>query len=402
MNLSLAGLCLLSPLLVAGARAPQGTLELIETAPVETSLDDPALREFAAVWEERIDAAQRSLELAFFYASAGEGGRLQRVLERLEAAAERGVEVRFLLDERFCETYPETAARLEAAAGIELRRFDMRALTGGVMHAKYLVADGEWVVLGSANFDWRSLEHIQELGLVMHSQALAATYREVFGLDWGLAAGTPRPVLEPESASRAWPLELEFGGEPVRVWPALSPVGLVPDEELLELPRLVRWIGEARERVSVQVLTYRTVGYGGDYFGELEEALRAAAARGVAVRLLVADWGKRRGTIEGLNSLQLITGIEVRMVTVPPAAAGHIPFARFVHSKCLEVDGARAWVGSSNWEGSYFYKGRNVGLFVEGRPFASAVAGRFESTWTSGYATPVDPCVDYEVPRIGD
>jgi phosphatidylserine/phosphatidylglycerophosphate/cardiolipin synthase-like enzyme len=209
-------------------------------------------------------------------------------------------------------------------------------------------------------------------------------------------------VIDRQRPRTSWPLELDFGGEAVRVWPAFSPAGLVPEEELLELPRMLEWISEARERVSVQVLTYRTAGYGGEYFGELEDALRAAAARGVEVRLLVADWGKRRGTIEGLKSLQLIPGIEVLMVTIPPASGGHIPFARVVHSKCLLVDGARAWVGSSNWEGSYFYKGRNVGLFVEGSAFGAALERRFSATWSSEYAAAVDPCVDYEVPRIGD
>ena len=44
---------------------------------------------------------------------------------------------------------------------------------GGVLHSKAMVVDREVVFLGSANFDWRALEHIQELGALVHSEPLA-------------------------------------------------------------------------------------------------------------------------------------------------------------------------------------------------------------------------------------
>jgi phosphatidylserine/phosphatidylglycerophosphate/cardiolipin synthase-like enzyme len=138
------------------------------------------------------------------------------------------------------------------------------------------------------------------------------------------------------------------------------------------------------------------------YFEELEGPLKAAAARGVEVRLLVADWCKRKGTIEGLQALEPLEHFAVRMVTIPQAESGFIPYARVVHAKYMVVDGERAWLGTSNWERDYFYESRNVGVFVEGAAFAQTLRQFFTSGWSSPYAAPLDPKATYEVPRIGD
>jgi phosphatidylserine/phosphatidylglycerophosphate/cardiolipin synthase-like enzyme len=68
----------------------------------------------------------------------------------------------------------------------------------------------------------------------------------------------------------------------------------------------------------------------------------------------------------------------------------------------MVVDGARAWIGTSNWERDYFYESRNVGLVVEGAAFAQKLDRFFKDDWTSPYAALVDPCAMYEPPKIGD
>jgi phosphatidylserine/phosphatidylglycerophosphate/cardiolipin synthase-like enzyme len=73
-----------------------------------------------------------------------------------------------------------------------------------------------------------------------------------------------------------------------------------------------------------------------------------------------------------------------------------------VHAKYLVVDGEKAWIGTSNWERGYFHDSRNVGLIVDGRPFAQKLERFFQSGWTSRYAEPVDPDADYAPPRIGE
>ncbi len=52
----------------------------------------------------------------------------------------------------------------------------MTALFGnGVMHAKFLIVDGASFYLGSANFDWRSLTQVKEMGVRVRGCPLLAT-----------------------------------------------------------------------------------------------------------------------------------------------------------------------------------------------------------------------------------
>jgi phosphatidylserine/phosphatidylglycerophosphate/cardiolipin synthase-like enzyme len=383
--------------------APEPELVLVETAPVETDLDHADLPETHEVWPAMIRGARERIDLAHFYASDRAGSRLSTVVTALEEAAARGVEVRFLADAGFVETYPDTLARLDARDGVEVRHYDLRARTGGVLHAKFMLVDGREAFVGSQNFDWRALQHIQELGVRLRVPAVAEALSEVFELDWRLA-GDPAAATEvaAQDLSARYPVDVDCGdGETVAVTPVLSPTGLIPDEDLWDLPRLVAWIDAAERAVDVQLLSYSASGRDGEAFEVLDSALTRAAARGVRVRLLLSHWNTRSRSIGGLKRLQRVPGVEVRFATIPIAAEGFVPFSRVVHAKYMTVDEERAWIGTSNWSRDYFHASRNVGLLIEGAPVAERLVDFFEDVWTSRYAEPVDPERDYPEPRVG-
>jgi len=438
---------------------PLPTITLVESAPADCGLDHPDIPNFADVWLTAIKGAKSHIELAHFYASdAGELGatdpahptQLTPVIAALEAAAKRGVQIRWLADAQFAKTYPALLERFEAQKSFEVQRYWMPLIEqveyapglgieseirieprfgpaakdeprAGVMHAKYMLVDGTEVIFGSANFDWRSLQHIQELGchIVDPSGNLATPFQDVFELDWFYASGatTARPAAHAlsdheagdESNSKSHATTRANWLEPkntstvssVDATPVFSPRGLLPDETQWDLPQLVARIDAAKTRVWVQVLTYRATGYH-DYFGTLEDALRRAAARGVDVRLLVADWGKRSSVAPGLKSLTVLPHIEVRFASIPEDPTGHIPFARVIHSKYMVVDADHAWVGTSNWERGYFESSRNVGLLLDAKAPAKQLATFFEGTWNSDFAEPVDPGKEYEPRKYGE
>jgi len=375
------------------------SLELVESAPVETTLDHADLRNAAAVWVESIGGARRSLDFAEFYASDAAPSALTPVIEAIEAAASRGVRVRFLAEEKFYATYPETLDRLAKSNGVEVRRFDVARAYGGVLHAKYFVVDAEEVYVGSQNFDWRSLEHIFELGLRIRAPHAAAAFQGIFDADWAVAGGASVEEAFRESKLRAAETEVIAGA---RVTCRFSPRSALPDESWWDLPLMVEWIDGAKRAVDVEVLTYKSIGRDKTYWDTLESALRRAAARGVKVRLLTADWAKRRGTIEGLQSLAPLANVDVRMTTIPAFSGGHVPFARVAHAKYMLVDGERVWLGTSNWERDYFEQSRNASVFVEGGAVPQRVQSCFDELWSSTYAYDVDPCATYEPPRVGD
>src|SRR5262249_6278925 len=162
---------------------------------------------------------------------------------------------------------------------LEIRRLDMHARAGGILHAKYFIVDRAQAYLGSQNFDWRSLTHIQELGVRLRAPAIVATLVDLFETDWALAGGRHAPVRLHTHASDPYPLVVGEGKERMELTPVASPQGWLPDEKLWELPRLVALIDGARKSVRVQLLTYRAD------FDELDAAVCRAAARGVHVEL---------------------------------------------------------------------------------------------------------------------
>ena len=375
-------------------------LELVETFPIETTLDHADIPDAHEVWLQMIESARTSLEFGEFYVSNQAGSRLEPILLAVEGAASRGVHVRFLADEKFYKTYPETLERLAAHNNIEMRRYDMSELGGGVLHAKYFVVDGQEAFIGSQNFDWRALEHIQELGVRIRHPLLVAPLRDIFETDWQLAGGAPRSFrVQPPESGYGLPVTFTHNGGEVSASMVFSPRGLLPDAALWDLPKIVELIDLAQKSVCVQLLSYKSVDWDMEYFDDLETALRKAAARRVQVQLLLADWSKGRGSIEGLQSLQCLPNIEVKLVTIPEWSGGLIPFARVIHAKYLVVDGEHCWVGTSNWSKDYFFKSRNVGIVVSGKSFGTQLQQFFESGWNSDYASTVDPGAQYEAPK---
>ena len=80
-------LCLAFALASQAPAPPQAAaqaFELVESAPIETSLDHPELRNADVVWLELVRGAKRSLDFAEFYASDLGTSRLTPILEALE------------------------------------------------------------------------------------------------------------------------------------------------------------------------------------------------------------------------------------------------------------------------------------------------------------------------------
>lgn len=375
--------------------APPGAadIELVESAPVETTLDHADVRDAADVWPELIDGAKRTLDFSQFYASDAEGeaektSRLTPVVAAIERAVKRGVRVRFLADAIFAPKYPATLQRLRAA-GVSVKTIDCAPRYGGVQHAKYFVIDGEEAFVGSQNFDWRALSHIQEMGTRVRSSAVAGALLDVFETDWALADAGASSDLRMRAHASTPPEAKARTGETISLY--ASPKGWLPDESRWDLPRILSLLDGARSSVSVQVLSYSTQNRDKSAFTTLDEAVRRAATRGVRVRLLVSHWGANAGSHAraSIESLAAVPNVEVRVLTIPRWSGGEIPFARVSHAKYMVVDGRCVWIGTSNWEGDYFLKTRNVAIVAEGGALVPRLARIFEDGWSSAYAAPL-------------
>ena len=174
--------------------------ELVYNAPQETTLQDNDLRHAAEVWQQMFDAARSHIDLAQFYVANEKGSLLDGVLARLRAAGERGVKIRFLMEEKGVGlSTPETLTALKAIPNLELRVIPFHRLTGGIVHAKYLLVDGKEAFVGSQNLDWRALEQIQETGLRISDPQTVQQIQAIFDQDWQAQAllAESKPVPKP-------------------------------------------------------------------------------------------------------------------------------------------------------------------------------------------------------------
>jgi phosphatidylserine/phosphatidylglycerophosphate/cardiolipin synthase-like enzyme len=392
----LAGL-LLSPLAQADFSIPG--FELVHTVPVDTALGTADLRQPGPVWIELFDGAKNTIDIGQFYAADHPGSVMDKVIDHLEAAGKRGVKIRFLMEEKGIKlSEGSTLERLRAIPNLTFRVLPYGQVSGGIIHAKYMIVDARQAFVGSQNFDWRSLEHIHETGLRISDATMVGQVQAIFDQDWQAqqALAEHRPVPLPAT-----------GQAPVRTGNYLvaSPQRYNPPgvgDSQLELPRL---LAEAKKEVRVQLLDYAPLSYGPDntrpYYAVIDNAVRAAAARGVSIKLMVSNWNTDKLELPYLKSLAVLPNVQVKIVTLPQAMQGFIPYARVIHSKTMEIDGQVAWIGTSNWLGGYLDNSRNLEVVMRNEAMAKRVGQLHQQLWDGPYARALEIDKEYPQPHPG-
>ena len=376
--------------------------ELVQTSPAETVLRNPDLRDPVTVWSEMFDNAKKDIVIGQFYAVTKPGSAFEKVVERLAAAGQRGVKIRFLIDQKGVGlSEPATLERLKAIPNLELRILDFSKLTGnGIIHAKYLVVDGKEAFIGSQNFDWRAFEHIHETGLRITDAKIVGEVLAVFNQDWraqGLLAKSGKvPEVNKKVVAADYRQDAYLLASPNKY----NTRGIGDSES--GLPAL---LADAKTEVRVQLLDYAPVSYGPNgtrpYYAVIDNAVRAAANRGVKVKLMVSNWNLEMPAQAYLKSLAVLPNVEIRVVTLPMSSSGFIPFARVIHSKTMVIDNQVAWVGTSNWAGGYMDLSRNFEVVMRNEKMAERLAATQEQIWTSPYAQPLNINKQYPKPVKG-
>jgi phosphatidylserine/phosphatidylglycerophosphate/cardiolipin synthase-like enzyme len=374
--------------------------ELVYTAPLETSLTAPDLRDPVTVWCEMFDAAKLEIVVGQFYVAGKPGEALDKVIFCLDAAGRRGVKIRFLMEERGkLASESATITQLKAIPNLEFKILEFAKIAGeGIIHAKYIVVDNNVAYVGSQNFDWRSLTHIHELGLRITNRPIVQQLQAIFDVDWQaqtlIAQGKPVPILNHSTIVADTTQSAYLVASPN----AYNPVGVADSET-----ELIRLLATSKSEVLVQLLDYAPLSYGPNrtrpYYAKIDNAIRSALARKVRVKLMVSNWNTDAPAVHYLQSLAVLPGIEIKIVTLPEAAFGFIPFARVIHTKSMSIDGQIAWIGTSNWGGGYLDNSRNMEVVIQNEALAKRIAQLHEQLWTSRYARPIDVLKSYPRPR---
>ena len=207
---------------------------LVQSVPLETKLEESKLPRAYDVWTYMIDNASVSIDMEMFYFANKKDSPLENLYTALKRAAGRGVKVRIIIDSSFYSRSEKSSDELEGINNITIKKIPVGNLSGGIMHAKYFVVDGEVLFLGSQNFDWRALIHIHEIGVKVKSKELANTFLKIFELDWNFCESpNDADLLAMEKSKEKFinsknPLNIysSYYGD-VKLYPAFSLIALL-------------------------------------------------------------------------------------------------------------------------------------------------------------------------------
>jgi len=401
LDFILAKLILVSVFLTCTVYSQVNNIELVESIPVETSFDNPDIRNTQEVWLEMINSAQSTLDIEQFYISNEKGEPLDTVLGAIVAAAKRGVIVRIIVDGEMYRTYPDDVTWMEQqSSNITKHVIDFKVLAGGIQHAKFFIVDGKEVFFGSQNFDWRALKHIHELGVrISGDNDLIRIYSDIFNEDWKYSEINDGKTWNLPIYTISGPdfmIYKSIYGDSIHVKPTISPKEFYHINGDKDLDEIMFMINYATTEITLQFLSYNPVTKDG-YWDEVDAALISASKRGVKVKLLVSDWNLGKNAVEHFKGLIQYSNFEVRYTSIPDYSGGFIPFARVEHCKFITADSI-CWIGTSNMRYDYFYESRNVGLIIENGKFTHRVRDIFYKSWNSEYALPIESTGEY-LPR---
>jgi cardiolipin synthase len=165
---------LVEPDLLPHDNEPDGTAQSI----VVWSSSEGGTNALKLLYLLAIGSAQRSLDIQSPYLITDESTRWS-----LAEARRRGVRVRMLLEGDITDAKPVKFASREEyglflAQGIEVYEYQP-----AMMHAKAVIIDGILSIVGSANFDNRSLELNDELNIAVFDRSLASSLLQDFERD---------------------------------------------------------------------------------------------------------------------------------------------------------------------------------------------------------------------------
>jgi phosphatidylserine/phosphatidylglycerophosphate/cardiolipin synthase-like enzyme len=254
----------------------------------------------------------------------------RQVIGALEQAERRGVRVRALLEQHPFGQGPgnaDTFSRLERA-GVAVRWTDPRFK---LTHEKAAVVDGRDALILTLNLTASAFTRNREYGAVDRSPDDVAEVAGLFNADWNRTAYAPSRldlVVSPDNA-RA---------------------------------KLLALIGQAARQLDVESEEVQDA--------VLEQALIAAARRGVTVRVVLspAESGPDANT-KGVERIKS-GGVQVHYMRKP-----------FVHAKIFVADGQTAFLGSENISAQSLDANRELGLFMSNPAAVARIQGTFEQDW---------------------
>ena len=162
------------------------------------------------VWYVLMRSARERIQLQSAYFSPDD-----RLIEALTAAVDRGVEVDILLpgphaDKRVTQLASEATYSDLVSRGVRIWNFQP-----SMLHTKIMIVDGTAALIGSSNVNRRSLDHDEEVSMVVIDESTVTTLQQHFEHDLERSRAIDLSRWENRSARQR---VLEVAVAPIRRW----------------------------------------------------------------------------------------------------------------------------------------------------------------------------------------
>lgn len=291
----------------------------------------------------------------------------RRLLDDLAAAADRGVRVRVLLEDRAADESRLTKDHREVLRWLRARGVDARLDDPDrELHDKLLIVDGgETVVVASHSHSTAALLFNHEASvLVVPRGREAATpalrhFEEAFAEGRDLAVPlVPAAAAAPPAGPSAWP-------------PADDSLPLVPARARWAIgsdygPLCRALLGRARSSIALGMYyLVPTALVRGHPVDDLLVEMRGAVGRGATVEAVLDE--KVQGVGDGANDLarDLLVRLGAVVRFDDPGTISH--------GKFVAVDGRYALLGSHNWSSAALRENRETSILLDAPPIAEAL-----------------------------
>ena len=161
---------------------PQIPAEPLDTAMVLRSSPTGGSNDLKRLYLLSIAAARRTLDICTPYFVTDESSEWA-----LAEARRRGVRVRIVVEGDLTDAKPVKYASRDAYQRLLDQGIEIYEYQPTMMHVKATIVDGAWSMVGSANFDNRSLELNDEMNVAVSDRALAARLTQDFEQDLRVA-----------------------------------------------------------------------------------------------------------------------------------------------------------------------------------------------------------------------
>ncbi|KAK8767249.1 hypothetical protein V5799_005969 [Amblyomma americanum] len=370
-------------------------------------------------WRQLISLSTSNIKIASFYwtlsanlsvyPSAQMGEQIYQDL--LYAGRNRSIDIKITQNapsDRFPSLDSKNLAEEQAA---EVRSLNLTRLgKTGVLHTKFWVVDGMHAYIGSANMDWRALAQVKEVGvLITNCTFMATDLEKIFEVYWLMSDDNAKlpdawPANLSTSVNSSNPASIDLNGTRSLTYISSAPPYFSTSGRTEDFDAIVDIINSAKKFVYVAVMNFLPIDYyskNKTFWPLLDNALRRVAIEnGVHVRLLVSRWSHSKPvmwsmveSLAAINSSKIF--IEVKAMQIPKETdeQRRIPYARVNHAKMMVTDKA-AYVGTSNWEPSYFTSTTGVGLVINqdsDDSFRGELKAIFERDWNSNFSYYIRP-----------